>query len=158
VFGSLGQEIAGVVVTIATGAKTIVASAATDATSFYYLPKTSIFKVGTELTVSVTLPKGYKGATPSVQKFIWTAEQTAFGSIRAEVTFSLPRTRSSARKGTSFAHRYGERWARFSPDSNLDREGSHETRIRGRRRRCGIRRRYPVRAVAISANRVTAVD
>jgi uncharacterized repeat protein (TIGR02543 family) len=77
VVGSLVQEITGVTITIATGAKTIVASAATDAAGFYYFAKTSAFKVGTEYTVSVTLPKGYKASIPSTQKFIWRAEQTA---------------------------------------------------------------------------------
>jgi uncharacterized repeat protein (TIGR02543 family) len=65
-------EVAGATINIISASRTIV-SATTDATGFYVFPKITALKLGTDYTVRVTLPKGYKLSTPASQMFKWNA-------------------------------------------------------------------------------------
>jgi hypothetical protein len=69
---SSNTEVAGATITIVSSGKTVL-SATTDATGFYVFPKITALKLGTDYTVKVTLPKGYKLSTPTAQVFRWNA-------------------------------------------------------------------------------------
>jgi hypothetical protein len=69
---SSNVEVAGATINIMSSSRTIVA-ATTDATGFYVFPRITALKLGTDYTVKVTLPRGYKLSTPSAQIFKWNA-------------------------------------------------------------------------------------
>jgi hypothetical protein len=66
---SVGSGVAGATVNIVNSAKTVIASATTDATGFYFFAKTSVFTTGATYTIKVSPPKPYKSATSPT--FIW---------------------------------------------------------------------------------------
>jgi len=52
--------------------KTVIATASTDATGFYYFDSTNLTR-GAPYIVTVTIPKGFKTAQPTSQTFMWSA-------------------------------------------------------------------------------------
>jgi len=68
---SSNAGVSGVTVSIVNSAKTVVASATTDASGFYFFAKTSVFAGGSNYTVKVTPPKPYKSSTSPT--FTWHA-------------------------------------------------------------------------------------
>jgi hypothetical protein len=52
--------------------KTVIATASTDATGFYYFDSTNLTP-GALYTVNVTIPKGFKSSLPASQTFTWSA-------------------------------------------------------------------------------------
>ena len=67
------SEMAGATVSIMSSTKSVVASATTDVTGFFFFAKTGGLKIGSDYTVKVTLPKGYKTSMPASQTFRWGA-------------------------------------------------------------------------------------
>jgi len=65
-------EISGATVSLLTSSKMVVAKVQTDATGFYFFPKTRLLLGGANYTVKVTsLPKPYRKSTPASQTFSW---------------------------------------------------------------------------------------
>jgi hypothetical protein len=60
---SSNTGIPGAIVSVVNSAKTVVASATTDATGFYFFAKTRAFTIGSNYTVKVTPPKPYRSVT-----------------------------------------------------------------------------------------------
>jgi hypothetical protein len=61
--------VAGRTVNLLSG-KSVIATASTDAVGFYYLD-TGTLKQGSQYTVTVTIPNGYKSSSPQSQTFTW---------------------------------------------------------------------------------------
>ena len=51
--------------------KTLIATTTTDSTGFYYFADVSGLTVGTNYTINISVPKGYKTSTPASQTFTW---------------------------------------------------------------------------------------
>jgi len=65
-------EISGATVSLLTSSKMVVAKVQTDATGFYFFPKTRLLLGGANYTVKVTgVPKPYRKSTPASQTFQW---------------------------------------------------------------------------------------
>ena len=75
-----GAGVAGATVTLSSGKKAL-ASAATDVTGFFYFPATQALAVGSDYTVSISVPKGYRSATPSSQTVRWRGSETVVGTM-----------------------------------------------------------------------------
>jgi hypothetical protein len=73
--------IAGATVNVVNSKKTVIATATTDSLGFCYFADTSGFTNGTNYSVNVTLPKGYKSSTPPSQTFTWQGSQVALTSF-----------------------------------------------------------------------------
>jgi hypothetical protein len=67
--------IGGATVSVLNASNSVVATAITDSTGFYFFPLTRTFSLGSGYTVKVTLPKGYKSSSPASQKFSWQGSQ-----------------------------------------------------------------------------------
>ena len=65
--------ISGATVSLLDSSKTVVATSTTDAVGFYYFAATNSLRFGAGYTIKVTIPKGYKGATPPAQNITWSA-------------------------------------------------------------------------------------
>ena len=65
--------IAGATVNLVSSSKSVAATATTDAVGFYYFGDTSGLRQGTNYTIKVALPKGFKSSTPASQSFTWSA-------------------------------------------------------------------------------------
>lgn len=84
VVGEGNTEIKGAVVTLLSGSKTVVATAATDATGFYFFARTSRLAADGSYMVTVTeLPKPYKKTTPASQSFTWKGSAVTFSTFAA---------------------------------------------------------------------------
>jgi hypothetical protein len=66
-----GVGISGVTVNIVNASKTVIAGATTDGSGFYYFPAVGGLSLGTNYSIRVSIPKGYKNATPSPQTLTW---------------------------------------------------------------------------------------
>jgi len=73
VVNASGAPVAEATVSILSSANKVIASAATDATGFYVLAKTTAFAAGSSYTVKVSPAKPYKSSTPASLAFRWTA-------------------------------------------------------------------------------------
>lgn len=69
VAGTNDAGTAGRTVNLVSG-KTVIAVASTDAVGFYYFDST-VLALGSQYTVNVTIPKGYKSSAPVSQSFTW---------------------------------------------------------------------------------------
>jgi hypothetical protein len=74
--GSVLNSSSGTKVTISNGA-TVVLTAFTDPTGFYYFANTGRVK-GVIYTIQVTVPSGFNGVTPTSQTFTWGGKGLAF--------------------------------------------------------------------------------
>ena len=81
ILNSSNSGIYGATVTVLNSAKTVVASATTDATGFYFFAKTSVFLTGSKYTVKVSPPKPYRSSTPVSQTFSWNATAVTLGNF-----------------------------------------------------------------------------
>ena len=81
ILNSSNSGIYGATVTVLNSAKTVVASATTDTTGFYFFAKTSVFVTGSKYTVKVSPPKPYKSSTPVSQTFSWNATAVTLGNF-----------------------------------------------------------------------------
>jgi uncharacterized repeat protein (TIGR01451 family) len=71
VVNTSGGGLSGLIVILLNSKNTAVASAATDATGFYYFAATSGLTPGVNYNVKVTVPKAYKNSSPASQGFTW---------------------------------------------------------------------------------------
>ena len=71
VLNSSGVGLSGFTVNVLNSKNATVMSAVTDVTGFYYFPATSTLVSGTNYSVKVSVPKGYRNSTPSSQSFTW---------------------------------------------------------------------------------------
>ena len=71
VVNSSGVGLSGFTVNVLNSKNATVISAVTDVTGFYYFPATSTLVSGTNYSVKVSVPKGYRNSTPSSQSFTW---------------------------------------------------------------------------------------
>ena len=71
----------GATVTMLDSSNAVVATATTDSTGFYFFPLTRGWTLGSNYTVKVTLPKGYKTSTPASQNFTWQATEVMLSSF-----------------------------------------------------------------------------
>lgn len=71
VVNSNNAGISGATVNLLSSAKAVVATSTTDSAGFYYFAGTDSLVAGAAYTVAVTLPKGYKSATPASQQMSW---------------------------------------------------------------------------------------
>jgi hypothetical protein len=79
VLGTGGAEIKGAVVSLLNASKSVVATAETDATGFYFFAKTSGLVTNAGYSVKVTrLPKPYKKSTPATQTITWKGNTATF--------------------------------------------------------------------------------
>lgn len=80
VTSSSNAPISGATVNLMTSAKTIAATAITDAAGFYYLPDVSGLSVSNKYMLMVTLPKGFKNSSLPSQTFTWSG-RTVLGNF-----------------------------------------------------------------------------
>jgi len=66
-----GVGLSGLTVNLLNYKNTVVTTATTDVTGFYYFPATSGMASGTNYTVKVTVPKTYRNSSPASQSFTW---------------------------------------------------------------------------------------
>jgi hypothetical protein len=82
VLGTGGAEVKGALVSLLNSSKTVVATAETDATGFYFFAKTSGLTANASYSVNVSrLPKPYKKATPTSQAFTWKGTAVPFSTF-----------------------------------------------------------------------------
>jgi hypothetical protein len=81
VVNSSNAPMAGLTLNILDASKSVVATASTDDTGFYYFPVVDGWTLGAGYTVKVTLPKGYKTSIPASQTFTWNATQMTLGNF-----------------------------------------------------------------------------
>jgi len=81
VTNSNGFGISGATITVQNSAKTIVTSTTADSTGFYFFAKTSVFVIGGNYTIRVSLSKPYKSSTPSSQSFSWKSDEVDLGNF-----------------------------------------------------------------------------
>lgn len=85
VVGTGGVEVKGALVSVLNAAKNVVATAETDATGFYFFPKTSALTVNADYTAKVTLlPKPWRKATPAAQTFTWKGSAVSFATVTVQ--------------------------------------------------------------------------
>jgi hypothetical protein len=73
VLSSTNTAIVGTTVSLLTPSKSVAETAITDSSGFYYFADTTGLTRGSNYTLKVTVPKGYKGVTPASQIFTWSA-------------------------------------------------------------------------------------
>ena len=78
---SNGLGISGATITIQNSARTIVTSTTADSTGFYFFAKTSVFVIGGNYTIRVSLSKPYKSSAPSSQSFSWKNAEVDLGNF-----------------------------------------------------------------------------
>lgn len=82
VVNASGVGIAGASVSIADATGTVVASATTDVTGFYFMATTGVLVPGANYNIRVsTLPSGFTSASPSSQSFTWQGVAVAFNNF-----------------------------------------------------------------------------
>lgn len=85
VFGSVMNAanlgVGGAIISVVDSSKTVIATAITDVTGFYYFPVASVWTLGSNYTVKVSPPSGYKSSSPGSQSFGWKAQMVTIGSF-----------------------------------------------------------------------------
>ena len=66
--------LSGAIVTLLSSSKTIISTVITDSAGMYYFAGTAGLTPGNNYSLSVVLPKGYKGSTPATQAFPWSGQ------------------------------------------------------------------------------------
>jgi sugar lactone lactonase YvrE len=75
---STGNGVQSVTVSILNSSSTVVATANTDITGFYFFATTSTLSVGSNYTIQVTVPAQFSTASPTYPAFSWTGKGLAF--------------------------------------------------------------------------------
>jgi hypothetical protein len=82
VVGAGGVELKGAIVSLLNASKSVVATAESDATGFYFFARTSGLAVDSGYSVKVSrMPKPYKKSTPATQAFTWKGTATNFNAF-----------------------------------------------------------------------------
>ncbi|HKW34551.1 MAG TPA: carboxypeptidase-like regulatory domain-containing protein [Candidatus Acidoferrum sp.] len=77
-----GVGLAGATVSVINSGGTVVVTATTDITGFYFLATTGVLTPGASYTIAVTgLPAGFANVTPPNQAFTWQGSVIAFGNF-----------------------------------------------------------------------------
>ena len=77
-----GVGLSGATVSVLNSGNTVVATATTDITGFYFMATTGVLTPGITYTIAVTgLPAGFTTVTPPNQAFTWQGNTVSFGNF-----------------------------------------------------------------------------